>query len=75
MEIRNQMFDKPSLGVFLPYSFEVPKIHMDTNAPPSSLLKSGNSWNLVSLLVFSIKGGERGMLKASGLNQQEGQLI
>ncbi len=39
------------------------------------MLKSGSSWNLVSLLASSIKRGERGMLKALGLDQEEGQLI
>jgi len=48
-----------------------------SDVPPSSLLdpkmgptmlKSGNSWNLMSLLASSTKGGERGVLKAPGLD-------
>ncbi len=39
------------------------------------MLKSGSSWNLVSLLASNTKGGERGVLKAPGLDQEEGQLI
>jgi hypothetical protein len=47
------------------------------NVPPSSLLnskesnyvnKSKNSWNLVMLPASSTKGGERGVLKAPGLD-------
>jgi hypothetical protein len=33
-----------------------------------TMLKSGNSWNLVSLLASNTKGGDRGMLKVSGLD-------
>jgi hypothetical protein len=32
------------------------------------MLKSENSWNLVLLPASSIKGGENGVLKASGLD-------
>ncbi len=39
------------------------------------MLKNGNSWNLVPLPTSNTKGGERGMLKAPRLNQEEGQLI
>ncbi len=39
------------------------------------MLKSGSSWNLVPLPASSTKGGERGLLKALGLDQEEGQLI
>ncbi len=39
------------------------------------MLKSGSSWNLVSFLASSTKRSERGVLKASGLNQKEGQRI
>ncbi len=39
------------------------------------MLKNGSSWNLVPLPTSSTKGGERGMLKAPRLNQEEGQLI
>ncbi len=39
------------------------------------MLNSGSSWNLVPLPASNTKGGERGMLKALGLNQEEGQLI
>ncbi len=39
------------------------------------MLKSGSSWNLVLFLASSTKGGVRGMLKAPGLDQEEGQLI
>jgi hypothetical protein len=40
-----------------------------------TMLKIGNSWNLVPLLASSTKGGERGMLKAPGLDYKEGQAI
>ncbi len=40
-----------------------------------TMSKSGSSWNLVMLLAFSTKGGERGVLKAPGLDQKEGQTI
>ncbi len=40
-----------------------------------TMLKSGNSWNLVPLPASSTKGGEKDMLKAPGLDQEEGQLI
>jgi hypothetical protein len=33
-----------------------------------TMLKNGSSWNLVLLPVSSTKGGERGVLKASGLD-------
>jgi hypothetical protein len=33
-----------------------------------TMLKSGSSWNLVSLPASNTKGGERGMLKAPGLD-------
>jgi hypothetical protein len=33
-----------------------------------TMLKSGSSWNLVPLPASSTKGGERGMLKAPGLD-------
>jgi len=33
-----------------------------------TMLKSGNSWNLVLLPASSTKGGERGVLKAPGLD-------
>jgi hypothetical protein len=33
-----------------------------------TMLKSGNSWNLVPLPASSTKGGERGVLKAPGLD-------
>ncbi len=39
------------------------------------MLKSGSSWILVPLPTSSTKGGERGMLKAQGLDYEEGQLI
>jgi hypothetical protein len=48
-----------------------------SDAPPSSLLdpkrvptmlKSGSSWNLVPLPASNTKGGERGVLKAPGLD-------
>jgi hypothetical protein len=39
------------------------------------MLKSGSSWNLVSLPTSNTKGGERGVLKAPGLDYEEGQLI
>ncbi len=39
------------------------------------MLKSGSSWNMVLLPTSSTKGGDRGMLKAMGLDQEEGQLI
>jgi hypothetical protein len=32
------------------------------------MLKSGNSWNLVSLPASNTKGGERAVLKAPGLD-------
>jgi hypothetical protein len=32
------------------------------------MLKNGSSWNLVSLPASSTKGGERGVLKALGLD-------
>jgi len=46
------------------------------DAPPSPSLdlkesnyvKGGSKWDLVPLPASSIKGGERGMLKASGLD-------
>ncbi len=40
-----------------------------------TMLKSESSWNLVPLLASSIKGGERGVLKALGLDSEEGQLL
>jgi hypothetical protein len=40
-----------------------------------TMLESGSNWNLVPLPASSTKGGERGMLKASGLDQEEGQFI
>ncbi len=39
------------------------------------MLKSGNSWNLVPLPASNNKGGEKGMLKAPRLDQEEGQAI
>ncbi len=39
------------------------------------MLKSGSSWNLVLLLASSTKGGERGVLEALRLDQEQGQLI
>ncbi len=37
------------------------------------MLKSGSSWNLVPFPASSTKGGKRGVLKALGLDQEEGQ--
>jgi hypothetical protein len=34
----------------------------------STMLKNRNSWNLVPLPASSTKGGERGVLKAPGLD-------
>ncbi len=39
------------------------------------MLKSGSIWNLVPLPASSTKGGERGVLKALGLDQENGKLI
>ncbi len=39
------------------------------------MLKSGSSQNLVPFPISNTKGGERGVLKASRLDQEEGQLI
>jgi hypothetical protein len=39
-----------------------------------TMLKCGSSWILVPLPASSTKGGERSMLKAPGLDQEEGQL-
>ncbi len=39
------------------------------------MLNIESSWNLVSLPAFSTKGGERGVLKAPRLDQEEGQII
>ncbi len=54
------------------------KIHqLLFDAPPNSLLdskksnyvnKSGSNWNLVPLLASSTKGGDKGVLKAPGLD-------
>jgi hypothetical protein len=44
-----------------------PKLFVRPNMGPT-MLKGGNDWNLVPLPVFSTKGGERGMMKAPGLN-------
>jgi hypothetical protein len=40
-----------------------------------TMLKTESSWNLVLLPASSTKGGERGVLKAPGLDWEEGQLI
>ncbi len=40
-----------------------------------TMLKSRSSWNLVPFPASSTKGGEKGMLKALGLDQEEGQFI
>jgi hypothetical protein len=37
------------------------------------MLKCGSSWNLVPFLASNTKGGERGVLKAPGLDYEEGQ--
>ncbi len=39
------------------------------------MLKSGSSWNLVPPPTSNTKGGESGVMKALGLDQEEGQLI
>ncbi len=39
------------------------------------MLKNRSSWNLVPLPASNTKGGERGVVKASGLDQEEGHLI
>ncbi len=39
------------------------------------MLKSGSNWSLVPLPASNTKGGERGMLKTLGLDQEEGQLF
>ncbi len=39
------------------------------------MLKSGSSWKLVPLPTSNTKRGERGVLKAPRLDQEEGQLI
>ncbi len=39
------------------------------------MLKSRTSWNLVPFPSSSIKGGEKGVLKALGLDQEEQQLF
>ncbi len=51
-----------------------PQVLCQTQKSPT-MLKSGNSWNLVSLLASSTKGGEKDVLKAPGLDQEEAQLI
>ncbi len=38
------------------------------------MLKSGSSWKLVPLPASNTKRGEKGVLKALGLDQEEGQL-
>ncbi len=56
---------------------------IENDAPPSSLLdpkegptmlKCGNSWNLVLLPTSNTKGGERGMLKSSGIRLGRGTM-
>jgi len=44
-----------------------PQVPCQTQKSPT-MLKSKSSWNLVPLLASNTKGGEKGMLKASGLN-------
>ncbi len=51
-----------------------PQVPCQTQKSPT-MLKSESNWNLVPLPASSTKGGERGVLKALGLNQQEGQLF
>jgi hypothetical protein len=39
------------------------------------MLKSGSGQNLVPFPASSTKGGQKGVLKAPGLDKEEGQLI
>jgi hypothetical protein len=51
----------------LQYVWHTPKFLVRPKVGPT-MLKSGSDWNLMPLLASSIKGGERGMLKALGLD-------
>ncbi len=51
-----------------------PQVPYQTKMGPT-MSKNGSSWNLVPLPASNTKGGERGVLKASGLDQEEGQLF
>jgi hypothetical protein len=47
--------------------FDVPPSSLLDPKKSPTMLKSESSWNLVPLPTSSTKGGERGMLKAPGL--------
>ncbi len=49
------------------WRWRAPKFFVKPKKGPT-MLKNGSSWNLVSLPASNTKGGERDVLKASGLD-------
>jgi hypothetical protein len=62
---QTKAWGKLALFIIQSHHWRVPKFLVRPKKGPT-MLKSGNSWNLVPLPASSTKGGEKGVLKAPG---------